>query len=361
VKNKVTPSLPAILQGLVLGAASMAGGADFDLSSLQAYKPQQQVQGVVRVWGNDQYELMMNWESEFKDKHYEVRFLDNLLTTPIAFAGLAAGKADIGYMGHRWWHSDYKGFAGVFGYQPLEIKYAQGSFDEPGGSTPGPVIIVHKSNPLTGLTLDQLDGIFGAERSGGWDGVTWTTAVARGPEKNIRRWGQVGVGGGWTGKPIEVYGIDSVLSNWSDLFSRVVFKGGTKWNPQMQEIVRGGVEAPVDVQLVRAVHEHPAAIAFTFMKVVKDAKLDVKVIPIAARAGQPFVMPNAASFHDNSYPLNNAVYLYVNRKPGEPLSPRVREFLRYVLSREGQQKVANDKTWIPLSAESVAIELQKLD
>ena len=361
MKQRLTSARLAAIGGLVLGGMGIASAADFDLSGLPPYQPQQQVQGVVRIWGNDQYELVMNWESEFKDRHYEVRFLDNLLTTPIAFAGLASGKADIGYMGHRWWRSDIKGFQGVFGYPPLEIKYAQGSFDEPSGSTPGPVIIVHQSNPLAGLTIEQLDGIFGAERSGGWDGVRWTTAAARGPEKNIRRWGQAGLNGEWANKPIEVYGIDGVLSNWSDLFHKVVFKGGTKWNPAMKEIVRGGVEAPVDVQLVRAVHEHPAAIAFTFMKVVKDAKLDVRVIPIAARVGGPFVMPSAASFHDNSYPLNNAVYLYVNRKPGEPLSPRVREFLHYVLSREGQQKVAEDKTWIPLSAESAAFELRKLD
>lgn len=354
-------SMSALLCGLMLAAGTASMAADYDLDGLPSYKPEQKIQGVIRIWGNDQYGLIASWESEFKEKNYEVRFLDNLLTTPIAFAGLASGKADIGYMGHSWWRSDIKGFEGVKGYPPLEIKYAQGSFDEPHGSTPGPVIIVHRSNPITGLTLEQLDGIFGAERSGGWDGVEWSVAAARGPDKDIRRWGEAGAGGDWARRPIEVYGIDSVLSNWSDLFHKVVFKGGTKWNPAMKELVRGGVEAPADVQLVRAVHEHPAAIAFTFMKVVKDAKLDVKVIPIAARAGGPFVMPSAASFHDNSYPLNNAVYLYVDRKPGVPLSPRIKEFLRYVLSREGQQKVAEDKTWIPLSAESAAIELRKLD
>jgi phosphate transport system substrate-binding protein len=350
-----------MLSCMLLGAGGSLQAAEFDLRGLSSYRPQQQVQGVIRFWGNDQYRLIKDWEIDFKELHYEARFLDNLLTTPIAFAGLAAGKADIGYMGHRWWRSDIKGFEAVFGYPPLEIKYAQGSFDEPDGSTPGPVIIVHKSNPLAGLTLEQLDGIFGAERTGGWDGVKWSNAAARGAEKDLRRWGQLGVKGDWANKPIEAYGIDGVLSNWSDLFHKVVFKGGTKWNPAMKEIVRGGVEAPADVQLVRAVHEHPTSIAFTFMKVVKNAHLDVKVIPIAKAPGSPYVMPSAQSFHDNSYPLNNAVYLYVNRKPGEPLPPRIKEFLRYVLSREGQQRVVEDKTWIPLSAESAALELRKLD
>jgi phosphate transport system substrate-binding protein len=72
-------------------------------------------------------------------------------------------------------------------------------------------------------------------------------------------------------------------------------------------------------------------------------------------------MPSAQSFHENTYPLNNAVYLYVNRPPGQPLPPRIREFLRYVLSREGQEQVAKDRTWIPLNAAQVAEERKKLD
>ncbi len=142
---------------------------------------------------------------------------------------------------------------------------------------------------------------------------------------------------------------------------KVAFKGGTKWNPAMKEIVRGGVEAPADVQLVQAVHHDRYAIAFSFQKVVDDAKLDVRVLPLAKEAGGPYVMPSAQSVHDNTYPMNNAPWLYVNRPPGKPLSPRIKEFLRFVLSREGQQLVAKDRTWIPLSAESATEQLKKLD
>jgi len=342
-------------------AAPSALASDFDLSKLPDYRPDERVQGIIRIWGNDQLELVHAWEEAFKKLHYESRFDDYLLTTPVAFSGLAAGNADIGYMGHSWWRSDLKGFEAIYGYAPLEIKYAQGSFNDPKGSTPSPVFFVHKSNPLAGLTLDQLDGIFGAERTGGWRGTKWTTDAARGPEKNIRTWGQLGLTGQWADQPIHAYGIDGVLSNWSDLMHKVVFKGGTKWNPAMKEIVRGGVEAPVDVQLVRAVHNDPYAIAFSFQKVVDDAKLDVKVLPLAKHDGGPFVLPTAQSIHDDTYPMNNAPWLYVNRVPGQPLPHHVKEFLRFVLSRQGQELVARDRTWIPLSAESAAIELKKLD
>ena len=349
------------LSTVLLFAAATARAADFDLSGLPTYKPEGRVDGIIRIWGNDQIELVHAWEEAFKKLNYESRFDDYLLTTPVAFSGLAAGNADIGYMGHSWWRSDLVGFEAIYGYPPLEIKYAQGSFDDPKGSTPSPVFFVHKSNPLAGLSLDQLDGIFGAERTGGWRGTRWTTEVARGPEKNIRTWGQLGLKGEWADKPIHVYGIDQVLSNWSDLIHKVVFKGGTKWNPAMKEIVRGGVEAPVDVQLVQAVHNDPYGIAFSFQRVVDQAKLDVKVLPLAQRDDGPYAMPSAQSVHTNTYPLNNAPWLYVNREPGKPLPHRVREFLRFVLSRQGQELVAKDRTWIPLSAESAAIELKKLD
>jgi phosphate transport system substrate-binding protein len=355
--------LPALV---TLGAALVplrAVNETYDLSSLPAYKPKERVQGVIRIWGNDVINLVKAWETEFKTQkfNYEARFQDYLLTTPMAFAGPATGEADIGYMGHSWWRSDMKGFEAMFGYPPLEIKYANGSFDEPHGSTPCPVFFVNKDNPLAGLTLEQLDGIYGAERTGGWDGVKWTTAVARGPEKNIRTWGQLGLTGEWADKPIHVYGLDSVLSNWSDLIHKVVFKGGTKWNPAIREVVRGGVETPVDEKLVQAVQDDRYGISFILMKAVEDAHTDVRVLPLAAKEGGRYVMPSAQSLHENTYPLNNAVYLYVNRPPGQPLSPRIKEFLRYVLSREGQEQVVKDKTWIPLNAAQVAEELKKLE
>ncbi len=209
------PRMPFALVLLLLAllAAPRAAATDFDLSKLPAYKPETRVHGIIRIWGHDVLELVHAWEEAFKKLHYESRFDDYLLTTPVAFSGLVAGNADIGYLGHSWWRSDLKGFEAVYGYPPLEIKFAQGSFNEPKGSTPSPVFFVHKDNPLTGLTLEQLDGIFGAERTGGWKGTKWTTDAARGPEKNIRTWGQLGLSGEWANKPIHPYGIDGVLSN----------------------------------------------------------------------------------------------------------------------------------------------------
>ena len=86
------------------------------------------------------------------------------------FAGLTAGTADVNVMGHAAWRSDLKAFEGVYGYPPLEIMFATGGFDKGKGNTPGVIFFVNNENPLSGLTLKQLDGIFGAQRTGGWNG-----------------------------------------------------------------------------------------------------------------------------------------------------------------------------------------------
>ena len=169
---------------------------------------------------------------------------------PSGFAGLTVGTADISVMGHAAWRSDLKAFAGEYGYPPCEIMFANGGYNLSKGNTPGVVFFVHRDNPITGLTLDQLDGVLGAERTGGWKGSTWSTDAARGPDRNTRTWGQLGLTGEWADQPIRIVGIDATLSNRSDLIQRVVFKGGDKWNPAIREMVRGGSKAPADVQIV---------------------------------------------------------------------------------------------------------------
>src|SRR5207244_1289856 len=148
------------------------------------------------------------WANGFRAKQGHVRLKAYLINTSQAFASLLTGQADIGLMGHRTWHTSLMGFHQAFGYDPLEIRFATGSYDDPEGSTPGLMFIVHKSNPLRGVTLQQIDGIFGAQRTGGWNGTKWSTAAARGPEGNIRTWGQLGLTGEWADKPIHVHGSD---------------------------------------------------------------------------------------------------------------------------------------------------------
>ena len=340
--------------------------AQYDLSALPEYKPDQRVTGVLRIYGTPLEELVGKWATAFRKHHGQVRLNSYLINTSQAFAGLVTGSADIGLMGHRQWRNGVQAFEAQFGYAPLEIRFATGSYDDPQGTTPGLRFIVNKNNPLAGLTLAQIDGIYGAQRTGGWVNGKWTTASARGADQNIRTWGRLGLTGEWADQPIHLYGSDVTLSNWADLIERECFQGGTKWNPALNEAPRADIGTKAqgktrDQLILEAVEKDPCAIGFIFMRVVNANHGDVHVLPLAAKAGGPFVTPSAPTFFDGSYPLHNGAYLYLNRVPGQPLGVREKEFVKFLLSREGQQIIATDRQFIPLSAEQAEAELAKLE
>ena len=355
-----------VLLGLLLAAPAPYQPAPYDLSALPPYRPQQQAIGVVRIYGTPLESLVGQWASAFRAKQGHVRLNAYLINTSQAFAGLLTGKADIGLMGHRTWHTSVMAFDKAYGYEPLEIRFATGSYDDPQGSTPGLMFVVHKTNPLSRLTLEQIDGIFCAQRTGAWDGAKWSTAAARGADKNIRTWGQLGLTGEWAEKPIHLHGSDVTLSNWADLIEREACHGGKKWNPALIEGPRADIGLKAygktrDHEIIEGVQGDPLAIGFMFQRVINKAKSDVKVLPLARTAAGPYVTPSAQTFFDASYPMRNGAYLYLNRKPGEAIPTRDKEFVRFVLSHEGQRIVADSRIFIPLSAEQVKAELRKLD
>ncbi|MBV9083013.1 MAG: hypothetical protein JOZ62_10075 [Acidobacteriaceae bacterium] len=352
------PVLPVIVALVALRIEAQ----QFDLSGLPHYNDNQDAQklhGVIRTHGTELTQHLIHlWEDGFLKLHPLVRFGDYML--PSGFSGLCAGTADLNVMGHTAWRSDLKAFEGVFGYDPFEIMFATGGFNLRKGNTPAAIIFVNKENPISRLTLNQLDGIFGAERSGGWHGTRWSTDCARSAAVNIRTWGQLGLRGEWEHRLIQIYGIDATLSNWSELIQRVVFHGGDKWNPAINEIVRGGVEIPADAQIVASVANDRYGIGFNLMRVVEKDP-GVKPIAIAAADGGPYIQPTAESCYLRTYPLVNSVYIYLNRVPGKPLSPLLKEYLTYILSREGQQDVQDDGMFIPLNPDAAREQLHKLD
>ncbi len=356
---RIAPLVRATTSLLAAAACVGSRAQNFDLSGLPAYgetAPKQH--GVVRIHDTELTQHLVHlWQDRFLKIHPLVRYSE--YTVPAWFSGLCAGTADLAVTGHDAWRSDLKAFESIYGYPPLEIMIATGGFNLRKGNTPGLIVFVHKDNPLAGLTLDQLDGIFGAERSGGWVGTKWTTDAARGPEKNIRTWGQLGLTGEWADRPIAIFGIDATLSGWSGLVQRVVFHGGDKWNPAIHELVRGGAEIPADEQIVSSVAADRFAIGFSFMRVV-EKNSGVKPLALAREPAGPLVAPSNESFYARTYPLVTAVYIYLNRPPGQPVPPRLKEFLTYVLSRDGQRDVVEDGMFIPLIPDAAREQLAKL-
>jgi phosphate transport system substrate-binding protein len=334
----------------------------FDLSDLPSYKPEQSVSGTLRLWGSNYFAhggLGQVWEEAFRKYHPGVTFEDRLETTLIAIPGLALGLADIGPS--RTITSDEKlMFQRLKNYHPTEISAVTGSLNVPGWSY-ALAIFVHKDNPISKLTIEQLDGIFGAERSGAFQGVEWNTSVARGPEKNLRTWKQLGVQGPCANKPINVYGYN-LKYHIPLTFADRVMQGGYKWNEKLHEFTNyknaDGTTELEGKQVADAVSKDPCGIGYAGINFQTP---QTKTVAVAPRGSSAYAELTLRNLRERSYPLFDEVFFYLDKQPGKKLDPKVREFVRFVLSREGQEAVQQDGKYLPLPARVVAEQLKKLD
>jgi phosphate transport system substrate-binding protein len=365
------PKTPVGLVAIVLAALlvcmlSAPSRAQSDV--LPAYKPEQKVSGTIRNFGFGLGGVLKLWEEAFQKIHPDIRFDDKLPTSDAAIPALVTGVTDLAPDGGEATLTENLSFFEVYGYPVTDITVASGAFDVEGKSN-GPVIFVHKDNPIAKLTVQQLDGIFGAERTAGMRGFKWTPSDARGPEQNIRTWGQLGLTGEWADKTIQTYG--HAPSGTARFFQWKVLGNGDKWNPNYREYVETGSKMIADEDkseqrlglqhmLKNELAHDRYGIAWTVIPQAKDVP-GIKVLAVAPRDGGPPVVPSKASFQDRSYPLVRSIYIFLNRKPGTTLDPKLKEFLRYVLSREGQEIVASNGSYLPLTAAVVHEQLRKLD
>ncbi len=337
-------------------------------SPLPAYQPQAAASGTIRIFGSGLGGLVKLWEQAFAKVQPAARFVDHLPTSDAAIPALVTGVADLAPDGGDATLTESLSFYEVHGHAPTDVVVATGSFDAEGRSN-GLVVFVHKDNPIGKLTIAQLDGIFGAERTAGMRGFKWTPSDGRGAQGDIRTWGQLGLTGEWADKLIQTYG--HAPSGTARFFQSAVLNNGDKWNPNFREFVESGSKMIVDedragprLGLVHMLRDELAndryGIAWTVMPQAKGIA-GIKAIALAPRQGGLYVFPARQTFQDRTYPLVRSIHIFLNRTPGRPLEPRLREFLRFILSREGQSIVDRDGGYLPLTA-SVALEqLRKLD
>ncbi len=333
----------------------------WDLSGLPAYVPTGQVTGLIRLWGSNYIvdgNLGQYWEDAFRKFHPGVTFEYHMKTTIAAVPSLVFGLGDIG-VGRKITFAEMLMFERYKDYDPIELSVATGSYDVTGWQ-PGFGIVVNKANPLTRLTMEQLDGIFGAERLGGWIGTSWHAEFARGPEKNIRTWGQLGLTGEWADKPITPYGLNLRYHQSAEISDRLL-KGSDKWNERLR-IYANSVSS--DGKLGRGLNEDLVkdryGIAYIAAPTKRYLPPELKVLELATKPDGPYYAYTMENLRNRTYPLYDEIYLYADQKPGEPLDPKVREYLRFVLSREGQSEVMRDGKYLPLTAEMSREQLKKL-
>lgn len=335
--------------------------AQWDLSGLPAYAPIPGLHGTVRLRGNDAVTnglLGQYWTERFRQLQPDITLDLDLKSSAVAMPALITDTADIA-IGRHANFMELLGYERIHSSDPLEIVALNGAFDALGWS-PAYVVVVNAQNPLTQISAEQLDGIYGAERNGGWIGTSWHPEFARGPEKNLRRWDQLGLTGSWRGQPIHPYAMN-LQYNPSVDFDRMVMQGGGKWNEQLRQYsqyadAKGSLILGAKV-LVQDIAKDPKGIGISCLAYLVPG---TKVLAVAGPGGQPFLAPTLEHIQDRSYFLHGECYFYLNQTKGRPLDPATLAFVRFALSREGQAEVVRDGKYLPLPASTAHEQMQKL-
>ncbi len=343
----------------------------FDLGDLPAYVPKEQVTGTIRLWGSNYItdgKVGAYWEQEFRKFHPGVKFEYNMLTTRAAVPSLVFGVADLG-MGRKVSTQELQLYQRYKNHDPLEIIIATGSYNVTGWN-PGFGIVVHKDNPLTRITFDQLDGIFGAERLGGWSGTDWHPEFARGPEKNIRKWGQLGLKGEWADKEITPYGLNLRYTQATTI-ADLILGGSDKWNEKLRIYANfvgaeGGKGSNMGFgRLKRGLNDDLAqdryGIAYVGSPVGPNLPPECKLLEVSRGPDGPFYAYTIENLRSRRYPLYDEIYAYGDAANAAGLDPKVREYLRFIVSREGQACVQRDGKYLPLTAEVCREQLKRLE
>lgn len=298
-----------------------------DPARLPTYEPQPaRILGRFTSIGSDTLIYLMSfWTVKFKQLHTGVEAWVEGAGSATAPPALADGAANFAPMSRSMKDDEKKAFVAKYGYEPTAIRVALDAL----------AVYVHRDNPLRGLTLAQVDAIFSATRKCGHN-------------ENIASWRQLGLSGDGHARDIVLYGRNHLSGTRVFFAENALCKGRFKDSVNMQSS---------SLNVVQRVGKQLDAIGYSGIG-YKTA--EVRAVPIAARDGDAFVEPTAENVERGRYPLARYLYVYVNKRPGEPLPPLEREFLKMVLSTTGQWYVQNDG-FIPLSAEVVAAERAKLE
>lgn len=314
--------LAAVL--LVTTAAGVQAAPTQIDAKIKKYTPTAGVAGNLGSIGSDTLNnLMTYWAEGFKKKYPNVNIQIEGKGSSTAPPALIVGTAQLGPMSREMKSSEIEAFEKKHGFKPTKIGVALDSL----------AVFVNKDNPVKSLSLDKVDAIFSkTHKRGGADVTTW---------------GQLGVTGNLAAKPISLYGRNSASGTYGYFKEHALNKGDFK------NIVK---EQPGSASVVEGVARDIAAIGYSG---IGYATSGVRAVPLSNKEGGKVAEATYANVLNGSYPLSRMLYIYVAKKPGQPLPKVVEEFLRYALSREGQEVVVKDG-YDPLTAKLVDAQLKAL-
>ncbi|NNG14740.1 MAG: phosphate ABC transporter substrate-binding protein PstS family protein [Gammaproteobacteria bacterium] len=307
-----------------MSSSVMAGSSQLD-SALPTYTRTSGVSGNLSSVGSDTLaNLMTLWAEEFKRVYPNINVQIQAAGSSTAPPALTEGTASFGPMSRKMKSKELEAFEKRHGYKPMAIRVAIDAL----------AVYVHKDNPVKGMTIPQVDAVFSSTRKCGND-------------EDIKRWGKLGLSGAWKNRDIQIFGRNSVSGTYGYFKKKGLCKGDFKSNVN---------EQPGSASVVQSVTASINGIGYSGIGYKTSG---VKAVPLAKKAGMPFIQATAENAASGAFPLSRYLYVYVNKHPNKPLAPLEREFVKMVLSKAGQQVVIKDG-YIPLSNKIVEKELAKL-
>ena len=287
--------------------------------------------------------LVESWGRQFHRLHPRavVEIHPGVTLAADGFRELLTGRVDLVDFVREPFPAEIAAFRRKFGYAPLLVNVANGSFDTRGG-THAIAIYVNSSNPLQHLTLEQLSEIFSA-------------APARDTSVPISTWGGVGLKGTWAHRPIHAYGMAPLRPSGNppgivNFLEIRALRGGAFRTDLRVERDRPGESALQAI--VRAIANDPDGIGYSGFGYAIPG---IKTVALARHPGEPYVQGGPAQVADRSYPLSRRIYFGLNDPPGQPLPPLVKAFIEVALSSKGQRAVARTPDhFLPLTATQAA-------
>ena len=303
-----------------VGAASAFAAVD---PAIPGYEKTSGVSGNLSSVGSDSLaNLMTLWAEEYKKAYPNVNIQIQAAGSSTAPPALTEGTANLGPMSRAMKDNELQAFEEKFGYKPTAVPVAIDAL----------AVFVHKDNPIKQLTMQQVDGIFSATKlCGGSD---------------ISKWGDLGLTGEWADKPIQLFGRNSVSGTYGYFKEEGLCKGDFKANVN---------EQPGSASVVQSISSTINAIGYSG---IGYRTASVRAVPLVNKKGE-VEEANETNALSGKYPLARFFYVYVNKAPNQPLSPLDAEFIKLVLSKQGQEVVMKDG-YIPLPAKVAEKTMKEL-
>jgi phosphate transport system substrate-binding protein len=315
---KTKTLLTAMGFGMTALTSSVAGAAQATVDAgIPEYQKASGISGNLSSVGSDTLaNLMTLWAEEFNRAYPNVNIQIQAAGSSTAPPALTEGTSNLGPMSREMKDDEIEAFEDKYGYKPTAIPVAIDAL----------AVLVNKDNPIKGLTMEQVDSIFSSTNKCGGD-------------KSIENWGDAGVAA-WGAKSIQLYGRNSVSGTYGYFKEHALCKGDFKSNVN---------EQPGSASVVQSVTSSVNGIGYSGMGYSTSG---VRMVPLAKKGSKTFVEALPENAVNGSYPLTRYLYIYVNKKPNQPLAPLDNEFIKMVLSKTGQQVVIKDG-YIPLPAKIV--------